>query len=148
MRALLLLSLVAATSARGDTSLDGAPRSPLGPACDAALEAAQNHFAGSERAIRFHVRERTVSGEYHWSDMCGVFGDYSIELAPDLRAPTRWQWSTRHGENDSFHRLGTRRANGWRARLVVDGDSDDYLVESFVAAFRPALDVCLATASE
>lgn len=148
MRALALVSLLATTLARADTSVDVAPRSPLGPACDAALAAAQDRFAGSERAIDFHVRERRVDGEYHWSDMCGVWGDYTIELAADLRAPIAWQWSRRRGSNDSFHRRGTRRSNGWRARLIVDGDSDDSLGQSFVAAFRPALDVCLATASQ
>ena len=150
MRAVLAVAILglAAAPTRADVSVAArrpTPLTPLGPACDAALAAAQNRFAGSE--IDFHVRQRRVVGAYHWSDMCGVWGDYAVELAPDLRAPLPWQWSTRPGEYDSFHRRGTRRQNRWRARIVIDGDSDDYLGASFVAAFEPAIEVCLASAS-
>jgi hypothetical protein len=149
MRALALVLFVAAAPAHADISVDGRPRSPLGPACDAALAAAQERFRDGQPAIDFHVRERRIVGEYHWSDMCGVWGDYTIELAPDHRAPLGWQWISRtSGEPDSFHRRGTRRLNGWRARFIIDGDSDGYPGDAFVDAFRPAVEICLASASD
>lgn len=149
MRAIALCLLLAAP-ARADVSIAAAratPHTPLGPACDAALAAAQAKFHDALPTVDFHVRERRVVGEYHWSDMCGVWGDYTVELAPDRRAPTAWQWSA-VSASDNFHRRGTRRAHGWRARFIIDGDSDGYPGDAFVAAFQPAIDVCLATASQ
>jgi hypothetical protein len=146
MRAIAFVLFVAATPAHADVSVDGRPRSPLGPACDAALAVAQARFRDGHPAIDFHVRERRIVGEYHWSDMCGVWGDYTVELAPDHRAPLEWQWST-SGEPDSFHRRGTRRDHGWRARFMLDG-GDGYPADAFVDAFRPAVEICLASAAE
>jgi hypothetical protein len=83
--------------------------------------------------------------------MCGVWGDYSVELAPDPGAPTPWLWrSRRSADDESVHRRGTRRAHGWRARFVIDGDSGGYPGDWFIESFQPALDVCLdgASASE
>lgn len=153
MRALALLLVAAAASAQADVSVDAprahaTPQSPLGPACDAALAAAQARFSERASAVDFHVRQRRVVGEYHWSDMCGVWGDFTVELAPDHRAPLAWQWrAARSDEPDRFHRRGTRRANGWRARFVIDADSEGFPGDAFVEAFEPAIEACLASAT-
>jgi hypothetical protein len=117
-----------------------APHTPLGAACDAALADAQREFEQSSNQVRFHVREHTVVGEYSWSDMCGVWGEYSVTLAPDHRAAHEWQ---AHGNQSSS--VWTRRARGWRAELRLRGDDvATWPATSFVDAFRAAVDVCLA----
>jgi hypothetical protein len=153
MRLALPIALLACAVAHADVSLDAravGPHTPLGPACDAALAAAQVRFSELSGEAHFQVREQRVVGEYRWSDMCGVWGDYSVELAPDRRAaPDAWQWSeTRRDEPDySIHRRGVRRANGWRARFILDGDNGSAPGDSFVQAFQPAVDTCLASAA-
>ena len=148
------LIFVAATLARADVSLDArrsayAPHTPLGPRCDAALADAQARFADGS-GIDFHVRQWRVLGEYSWSDMCGVWGNYSVELVPDEQPAHGWRWSSAtlndDGEYHPVHHRGTRRGRGWRATLLVDGDSDGGPADYFVELFRPALDVCLAGA--
>jgi hypothetical protein len=152
MRLVLPLVLLACVSARADVSLDAraaGPHTPLGPACDAALAAAQARFSERSSEARFHVREQRVVGEYRWSDMCGVWGDYSIELAPDTRPPlAAWRWSERRDDPESsVHKRGVRRANGWRARFILDGDNGSDPGSYFVEAFQPAVDACLASAA-
>ncbi|MCU1278145.1 MAG: hypothetical protein JWM53_1691 [bacterium] len=153
MRALAAsLVLVAATLARADVSLDAArssyaPHTPLGPRCDAALAAAQASFRDGS-GIDFHVRQWRVLGEYSWSDMCGVWGNYSVELVPDERPAHGWRWiSGKHddGEYHPVHHRGMRRGRGWRATLLVDGDSDGGPADYFVEVFRPAVDICLGS---
>lgn len=118
-------------------------RTPLGPQCDDALHLAQQQFNDLSAPAQFHVRQRTVDGGISWSDMCGVWGEYSFELAPDRRAPHPWRWkSERHGETVS--QTGSRLAGGWRARFRLQGDDLGGYGARFVAAFRPALDVCLS----
>lgn len=114
-----------------------AVHSPLGAACDAALTRAQREFASD---IDFYVRQRTVVGEYEWSDMCGVWGTYRVTLAPDLRADHLWR-----GRGTPTSALWERRAHGWRARLDLRGDdlAHDDIARRFVDAFRAAVDVCL-----
>lgn len=133
-----------------DVSIDAravGPHTPLGPACDAAIAAAQASFS-QYRSAEFHVRERHVVGEYQWSDMCGVWGNYSVELAPDPRPALAWQWHESRDENqESIHKRGVRRANGWRARFVLDGDNGSDPGDFFVASFQPAVDACLASAA-
>ena len=151
MRALFAsLVLVAAALALGDVSIDArrstpAPHSPLGPRCDAALAAAQARFADGS-GIDFHVRQWRVLGEYSWSDMCGVWGNYAVELVPDDGPAHRWRWHDRGRDADGdrpVHHQGTRRARGWRATLTIDGDSDGGPADYFVETFRPAIDACL-----
>jgi hypothetical protein len=152
MRLALPLLLLVSAVAQADVSLDAraaGPHTPLGPACDAALAAAQARFTERASDVNFHVREQHVVGEYRWSDMCGVWGDYSIELAPDTRPPhAAWRWSEdRDDDHYSIHRRGTRRANGWRARFLLDGDNGSDPGSWFVEAFEPAVDACLASAA-
>ncbi|MGZ3407017.1 MAG: hypothetical protein ACXVAN_11275 [Polyangia bacterium] len=147
-----MLPLVAATLARADVSLDARralylPRTPLGARCDAALAAAQQQFRDGS-GIDFHVRQWRVFGEYSWSDMCGVWGNYSVELVPDERPARGWRWrgidAPKDGEEyHPVHHRGTRIGRGWRGTIVVDADSDGGPADYFVEAFRPALDVCL-----
>ena len=151
MRLALPIALLACTVARADISVDARravarPHTPFGPACDAALARAQTRFFERAPDIHFHVRERNVVGEYHWSDMCGVFGDYSIALAPDHRDAQPWSWQTRH--RVGVTRRGVKRAGGVRATFLLEADDEDDLGDWFVAAFRPAVEVCLATASQ
>lgn len=149
MRGLLLAAVVAiAASARADTSLDARamPRTPFGPACDAALAAAQAKFRDGWRDIDFHVRGQGIVGAFRWSDMCGVFGDYTLELARDLRPPARWRWSERRDES-GVHRRGVVRAGGLRATFILEADDPSDLGDAFVDAFRPAVDVCVATSA-
>jgi hypothetical protein len=150
-----MLLLVAATLARADVSLDAPrgssvrPRTPLGPRCDAALAAAQQQFE-SGSGIAFHVRQWSVVGEYSWSDMCGVWGDYKVELVPDERPARGWRWSgvgppAEGAEYHPVHHRGSRIGCGWRGTLVVDADSEGSPGDAFVEAFRPALEVCLSS---
>ncbi|HEX9101010.1 MAG TPA: hypothetical protein VF997_02345 [Polyangia bacterium] len=144
-------ALLAAARARADVSLDAAraaptptPHTPLGAGCDAALAAAQRKFSDGFRDVDFHVRERRVVGEYRWSDMCGVWGEYSVELAPDHRAAHGWRWVERRAADPPrVHRRGTRRAAALRATFVLDGDSEPSIGDYFVECFQPAVDACL-----
>ena len=130
-----------------DVSLDVArPHTPLGPACDRALAAAQATLDARADYVHFHTRERRVVGEYRWSDMCGVWGDYSVELAPDLRPPHPWRWSEHADSYTSVHRRGVLRAHGLRATFLLDADDPSDLGDWFVEAFRPAVERCLPTA--
>ncbi len=149
----LLLAALAAATAAADTSIPApaSPHTPLGPRCDAAIAAAQQKFSGGlPGAVKFHVRERRVMGRYQWSDMCGVWGDYIVELAPDLRPASPWRWKKRRTAREdvaSEERIGTRRARGFRATIRVEGDSVDWAAsKEFIDAFRPALDACLDNA--
>ncbi len=124
------------------------PHTPLGPACDRALAAAQATLDWRANDVHFHARERRVVGEYQWSDMCGVWGNYAIELAPDFRAAQPWRWSERvDRDNGRAHRRGVLRAHGVRATFILDADDASNLGDWFVEAFRPAVERCLATAS-
>ena len=153
MRAAAACVLFAATVARADLSLDATraaptPHTPFGPACDRALAAAQAQLTWRASNIDFHVRERHVIGAYRWSDMCGVWGNYSLELAPDLRAPQAWRWRERREAGDgSIHRRGSMRRGGIRATFILDADDISTVGDWFVDAFQPAVDVCLASAS-
>jgi hypothetical protein len=153
MRGLLVSVVVlVATLARGDVSVDArrstlTPHTPLGRRCDEALAAAQARFQQGTPSVAFHTRQQQVVGEYSWSDMCGVWGNYSVVLAPDLRPSQPWRWTTyKRRSDDSFHQRGTRRSGRWRAAFVVDSDSPGYPGDAFVAEFRPAVEVCLASA--
>jgi len=147
------LALVAATAARADVSLDArrrppTPHTPLGPACDRALADAQATLDWRADDVHFQTRERHVVGDYQWSDMCGVWGNYSLELAPDLRPAQPWRWSERVDRaNGRAHRRGVLRARGVRATFILDADDPSDLGDWFVEAFRPAVEACLATAS-
>jgi hypothetical protein len=152
MRLALPCLLLFSSVAQADVSLDAraaGPHTPLGRACDAALAQAQARFSERSSDVNFHVREQHVVGEYRWSDRCGVWGDYSIELAPDTRPPlAAWRWSEdRDDDSYSIHRRGLRRANGWRARFILDGDNGSDPGNWFVEAFQPAVDACLASAA-
>jgi hypothetical protein len=148
-----LLILVAGALARADVSFDAPrasamPRTPLGPRCDAALAAAQQQFRDGS-GIDFHVHQWRVLGEYSWSDMCGVWGNYSVELVPDDRPARGWRWrhtggrSLVDGEDHPIHDSGVRIGRGWRGTIVVDADSDGGPADAFVEAFRPAVEICL-----
>ena len=141
--------LVAASVAGADVSVDVTrPRTPLGPACDRALAAAQATLEWRARDVHFHTRERRVVGDYEWSDMCGVWGNYSLELAPDHRPAQPWHWSERVDRaNGRAHRRGVLRGRGVRATFILDADDPSDLGDWFVDAFRPAIEACLATAS-
>ena len=149
MRLVLPIALLAAAVAHANVSVDAralAPHTPLGPACDSAIAAAQARFS-DYRTATFHVRERRVVGEYQWSDMCGVWGNYSLELAPDPRPSSGWLWHEAREENvDTIHKRGTLRANGWRARFILDGDNGSDPGDHFVESFQPAAEICLASA--
>jgi hypothetical protein len=149
MRLVLLIALVAGGAARADVSLDApAPHTPLGPACDRALAAAQASFAARNRDIHFDVRQQQIVSEYRWSDMCGVWGDYSLVLAPDRREPQAWHWIERtRSENERVHRHYVKRAAGWRAQFTLEADSEEDAGDWFVEAFQPAVDICLASAA-
>lgn len=142
-----------ALSARADVSLDArrrppSPHTPLGPACDRALADAQAALDWRAGYVHFHTRERHVAGDYEWSDMCGVWGNYSLELAPDRRPPRPWRWSERvDRDKGEAHRRGVLRAHGMRATFILDADDPSDLGDWFVDAFRPAVEACLATAS-
>ena len=154
MRIALVASLlVAATGARADVSLDAraaGPHTPFGAACDAALAAAQARFAERSRDVHFHVREQRLVGEYQWSDMCGVWGNYSLVLAPDYRDEHGWSWRTTlrdDADAHSAHRRGVKRSGTMRAVFTLDADEESDLGDWFVDAFQPAVDACLATAA-
>ena len=156
--AILLVTLAAAAVARGDASIPAppppppaTPHTPLGPRCDAALAAAQLKFLGiMSDDVKFHVRERRVTGTYYWSDMCGVWGNYTVELTPDLRPPQGWKARTRRvraeDEEQPARRVLTRRARGYRATIRVEGDNLDSAARHFIDSFLPALDACLRAA--
>jgi hypothetical protein len=148
--------LLVAGAARADVAVGAlrAPHTPLGAACDAALARAQEEFARGS-GMSFHVREHTVVGEYSWSDMCGVWGEYTVTLAPDARSAQVWSWrETRRPENANddqaplVERDGRRRAHGWRASFRLRGDD---LVSGpgayFVEVFQPAVEICLDAAA-
>lgn len=148
--------LLVAGVARADVAVGAlrAPHTPLGAACDAALARAQQEFArGTD--VAFHVRQRTVVARYSWSDMCGVWGEYTVTLTPDARPRSPWSWrETRHPQRDDddeaplVERDGRRRAHGWRASFRLRGDDlVDGPGDLFVASFRPALDACLDAAA-
>jgi hypothetical protein len=151
MRLVLPLVLLAGVSARADVSLDARaagprPHTPLGPACDAAIAAAQARFSERSGDIRFHVRERRVVGKYEWSDMCGVWGRYSLELAPDNGPPTWWRWSEwREKDETAIHKRGILRGYSMHARFILDGDTGSSPGDWFVESFKPAAEACLAT---
>jgi len=151
MRAAVAAVLLVCASARADVSVDAvrrppAPHTPFGPACDRALAAAQASLDGRANDVHFETRERHVVGDYQWSDMCGVWGDYSIDFATDLRPAHGWRWSTRYlPGRTAAHRTGVMRAHGVRATFFLEGDDPSDLGDWFVEAFRPAVEVCLAT---
>ncbi len=148
--------LVCFTLARGDVAVSTPtqmPRTPLGPRCDAALALAQQEFTHQADGIHFRVKERIVSGVYSWSDMCGVWGHYTVELRPKASVAKPWRWKTRKvgsGEGDDETVVGeaegTRLDRGWQARILMKGDPStgaSWPSNAFVEAFRPALDTCL-----
>lgn len=128
-----------------------APRSPLGPRCDRALLAAQVKFADDTGATHWNTRERRYDHTYRWSDMCGVYGEYSIELAPDRRPDSAWHWRHHepHDEGDpqALRIRAVRRANGWRATLLIERNLEFTSDDAFINAFQPALDTCLEVAA-
>jgi hypothetical protein len=146
-----LLIATAAALARGDAAVGAlqAPHTPLGRRCDLAIAAAQEQFLAGPPAVHFHVRERTTVGKYSWSDMCGVWGDYIVELQPDARPAYLWRWRTTHPriEIAEVRVEGSRRAHGWRAHFLTRGDSLE-TGHRFIEAFRPAMDVCLEAAGK
>ena len=158
MRRSILLVTLAAAAARGDASIPAppppapaTPHTPIGSRCDAALAEAQLKFLGTmSDDVKFHVRERRVTGTYSWSDMCGVWGNYTVELAPDLRPARGWQSRTTpvraEDEEQPARRVLTRRARGYRATIRVEGDKIDFSARYFIDSFLPALDACLRAA--
>ena len=152
----ILLVLLCGTVAHGDVAVSTParmPHTPLGPQCDAALALAQQDFTHQADGIHFRVKERVVSGVYRWSDMCGVWGEYTVELRPRSGPDRSWKWKTwkvAHGEGDDETVVGeaegSRQARGWQARILMKGDPDtgvSWPSNAFVDAFRPALDACL-----
>jgi len=156
MRLALPIALLACGVARADVSVDArarGPHTPFGPACDAALAAAQARFTERSSDVHFRVTEQRVVGEYRWSDMCGVWGNYSLVLAPDHRPPHEWSWDTKRWDaadesgDHAAHRRGVKRGGTLRAVFALDADDESDLGDWFVEAFQPAVDVCLASAA-
>jgi hypothetical protein len=153
MRLAVPIALLACAVARADVSLDAraaGPHTPYGAACDAALAAAQARFTERSSDVHFRVREQRIVGEYEWSDMCGVWGNYSLVIAPDHRPAHGWSWRTALRDNadeHSAHRRGNKRGGSLRAEFILDADEESDLGDWFVEAFQPAVDVCLASAA-
>jgi hypothetical protein len=115
----------------------------LGPRCAAALDRAR-HRAGAGFTVEpdLTLGPGGATARFEVSDMCGVDGTGTLRLERDSRPDAPWRRLER-SETPGNHRARlTRRHAGWRAviEIAVEGLSPG----DFEAAFRDAVDVCLA----
>jgi hypothetical protein len=121
-------------------------RTPLGPRCSAALEAARRAFRPDHPEwVEITVAPDEVRGSFDASDMCGVAVSCRFSLERDGRPARRWRKIERRGADD-LHARSSRRARGWEATVEIE--ETGMSCDDFEALFRRALDVCLSPAEE